>query len=103
MNRQELIKKIAEEANITNKAAGNALSAFINAVSETLKTKKDKVSLIGFGTFQVSERAERKGRNPKTKKEMIIPKHSVPVFKASKKLKELVGAAAKPAPKAKKK
>ena len=89
MNKAELIAKIAEESKLTKKAAEAALDAFVVSVEGALK-KGEKVQLVGFGTFEVRERAARKGRNPQTKAEIKIPASKAPVFKAGKALKELV-------------
>ena len=89
MNKAELIAKIAEESKLTKKAAETALDAFVTSVEEALKNG-EKVQLVGFGTFEVRERADRKGRNPQTKAEIKIPASKAPVFKAGKALKELV-------------
>ncbi len=89
MTKQELVTKIAEEANLSKRAAEDALAAFIKAVKESL-AKGESVSLVGFGTFSVSERAARKGRNPQTGAEIEIPARKVPVFRAGKGLKEAV-------------
>ncbi len=89
MNKAELIAKIAEESKLTKKAAETALDAFVTSVEGALK-KGEKVQLVGFGTFEVRERAARKGRNPQTKAEIKIPASKAPVFKAGKALKELV-------------
>lgn len=89
MSRDELIKKIASKAGVSQKVAGLALAAFLEGVTEALK-KKDKVSLVGFGSFSVAHRKARKGINPKTKAALKIPARNVPVFKAGKKLKEAV-------------
>ena len=89
MTKQELVTKIAEEANLSKRAAEDALAAFVKAVKESL-AKGESVSLVGFGTFSVSERAARKGRNPQTGAEIQIPARKVPVFRAGKGLKEAV-------------
>ncbi len=89
MSREDLITKIAKDADITKKAAGIALNAFIEGVTVALE-KDEKVSLVGFGTFAVVKRAKRKGINPQTKKAITIPARKVPVFRAGKKLKEAV-------------
>ena len=89
MNKAELIAKIAEESKLTKKAAEAALDAFVVSVEGALK-KGEKVQLVGFGTFEVRQRAARKGRNPQTKAEIKIPASKAPVFKAGKALKELV-------------
>ena len=89
MNKGELIAKIAEESKLTKKAAEAALDAFTSAVTGALK-KGDKVQLVGFGTFEVRQRAARKGRNPQTLEEIKIPASKAPVFNAGKALKETV-------------
>ena len=89
MNKQELISAIAENANLTKKDAEAALAAFIGAVEDTLK-KVDKVQLVGFGSFEVRERAARTGRNPHSGEEMKIEAAKVPAFKAGRSLKDLV-------------
>ncbi len=89
MNKAELIAKIAEESKLTKKAAETALDAFVTSVESAL-ANGEKVQLVGFGTFEVRERAARKGRNPQTKEEIKIPASKAPVFKAGKALKELV-------------
>ena len=89
MNKAELIAKIAEESKLTKKAAEAALDAFVKSVQGALKDG-EKVQLVGFGTFEVRQRAARKGRNPQTKEEIKIPASKAPVFKAGKALKELV-------------
>ncbi len=89
MNKAELIAKVAEESKLTKKAAEAALDAFVATVEGALKAG-EKVQLVGFGTFEVRERAARKGRNPQTKQEIKIPASKAPVFKAGKALKEMV-------------
>jgi DNA-binding protein HU-beta len=89
MSKQEIVAKMADDANITKKAAEDAYNAFLDAVKGSL-AKGESVSLIGFGTFAVSERSARKGRNPQTGKEIKIPARKVPTFKAGKGLKEAV-------------
>ncbi len=89
MNKAELISAIAEKAEIPKKDAEKAVNAFIGVVTATLK-KKDKVQLVGFGTFEVRNRAARKGYNPATKKEIKIPASKSPAFKAGKALKDAV-------------
>ncbi|MBM7071631.1 DNA-binding protein HU-beta [Shewanella sp. OPT22] len=89
MNKSELIEKIASDADITKAAAGRALDSFIAAVTDTLKSG-DKISLVGFGTFEVRERAARTGRNPQTGAEIKIAAAKVPAFKAGKALKDAV-------------
>lgn len=94
MNKTELINAIAKEANLSKKDAGAALDAFTETVGKTLK-KGDKLQLVGFGTFEVSKRAARTGRNPQTGKELKIPASKSPKFKAGKALKDLVNGAKK--------
>jgi DNA-binding protein HU-beta len=89
MNKSELIDAIAESANLTKADAGRALDGFLDAVKCALN-KGDSVALVGFGTFSVKERAERKGRNPQTGAEINIPAAKIPVFKAGKTLKDSV-------------
>ena len=89
MNKTELIAAIAEQAEISKKDAEKALKAFVDVVTEQLK-EGDKVQLVGFGTFEVSERAAREGRNPQTGKTMKIAACKAPKFKAGKALKDLV-------------
>ena len=89
MNKNEFISQIAESADISKKSAGDALQAFMVAITDTMK-KGDKLTLIGFGTFSVYERAARTGRNPQTGKKMNIPAKKVVKFKVGKKLAEAV-------------
>ncbi|MGB9667747.1 MAG: HU family DNA-binding protein [Thermosulfidibacteraceae bacterium] len=89
MTKAELVSAIAKEAGITKANAEKALNAFIKAITDALKNG-NKVTLVGFGTFYVAERAERKGRNPRTREEIVIPGCKVPKFKAGKELKEAV-------------
>ena len=89
MSRDDLIKKIAGDAGISQKVAGLALAAVLEGITLALK-KGDRVSLIGFGSFSVAHREARNGINPKTRKALKIPARKVPIFKAGKKLKEAV-------------
>lgn len=89
MNKTELIAAVAEQAGISKKDAEKALKAFTDVVAEELKNG-GKVQLVGFGTFEVSEKAEREGRNPQTKKTITIPASKAPKFKAGKALKDMV-------------
>jgi DNA-binding protein HU-beta len=89
MTKQELVAKMATDASVTKKAAEEALNSFMKAVKSELKKGKS-VTLIGFGTFSVSQRKARKGRNPQTGAEIKIPARKVPVFKAGKGLKDAV-------------
>ena len=91
MNKTELIAAIAEQAEISKKDAEKALKAFVDVVTEQLKEGL-KVQLVGFGTFEVSERAAREGRNPQTGKTMKIAACKAPKFKAGKALKDAVNA-----------
>lgn len=89
MNKTELIAAIAAKANITKKDAEEALKAFTEVVAEELENG-EKIQLVGFGTFEVSERAAREGRNPKSGEVMNIPASKTPKFKAGKALKDRV-------------
>ncbi len=91
MNKAELIAAIAERTELTKKDAEAALKAFSDVVAEELK-KGEKVQLVGFGTFEVSERAAREGRNPQTGEAMAIAASKAPKFKAGKALKDAVNA-----------
>ncbi|GFI11666.1 MAG: HU family DNA-binding protein [Lachnospiraceae bacterium] len=87
MNRMELVAAIAEQTELSKKDAEKALKAFTDVVTEELK-KGGKIQLVGFGTFEVSERAAREGRNPQTGKSMTIAASKAPRFKAGKALKD---------------
>ena len=89
MNKTELIAAIAAKANLSKKDAEDALKAFTDVVAEEL-VKGEKIQLVGFGTFEVSERAAREGRNPKSGEVMNIPASKSPKFKAGKALKDKV-------------
>lgn len=89
MNKAELISAVAEKGELSKKDAEKAVSALITVIAETL-AQDDKVQLVGFGTFEVRTRAERKGRNPQTKEEITIAASKAPVFKAGKALKDAV-------------
>ena len=89
MNKAEFVAAIAESAEISKKDAEKALKAFVDVITEELK-KGEKIQLVGFGTFEVSERAEREGRNPQTKQTITIPASKAPKFKAGKALKDAV-------------
>ena len=89
MNKTELIAAIAEKAELSKKDAEAALNAMVDAVTEAL-VQGDKIQLIGFGSFEVKERAARVGRNPKTREEIKFPASKYPVFKAGKALKDQV-------------
>lgn len=90
MNKSELIDAIAEKGGVSKTDAGKALDATIASITEALKKKGDTVTLVGFGTFSVKERAARTGRNPKTGEELQIKATKVPSFKAGKGLKDSV-------------
>ena len=91
MNKTELVAAMAEQTQLSKKDAEAALKAFIDVVSEEMK-KGEKVQLVGFGTFEVSERPAREGRNPRTGETMTIEASKTPKFKAGKALKDLVNA-----------
>ncbi|MCI8326714.1 MAG: HU family DNA-binding protein [Lachnospiraceae bacterium] len=91
MNKAELVAAVADKAGLSKKDAETTLKAFTDVIAEELK-KGEKVQLVGFGTFEVSERAERTGRNPQTGKEMVIPASKSPKFKAGKALKDMINA-----------
>lgn len=89
MNKTELVASMAEKAGITQKAAGIALDSFIASIEEALKGG-DKVTLVGFGSFEVRSRSERMGRDPRTNAAIKIPASKAPAFKAGKALKDAV-------------
>ena len=89
MNKAELITAVAEKSGLTRKDAEKSLNAVIDSITDALKNG-EKVQLMGFGTFEVKQRAARKGHNPMTKEEIHIPASKAPVFKAGKQLKESV-------------
>jgi DNA-binding protein HU-beta len=89
MNKQELVAKIATKAKVSKKDAGAMVDAFVETVMGAVK-KGDKVTLVGFGTFSVTQRKARKGRNPQTGKEINIPAKKSPKFTAGKTFKEKV-------------
>jgi len=89
MNKAQLIEKIAKDANMTKVQANEAIDSFTSAVVATLK-KGDKVTLIGFGTFSVTARAARNGRNPQTGATIKIKARKVPKFKAGKDFSESI-------------
>ena len=89
MNKTELVAAMAEQTGLTKKDAEAALKAFTDTVSKQLK-KGDKVQLVGFGTFEVTKRAAREGRNPQTGKAMKIKASKAPKFKAGKALRDMI-------------
>lgn len=91
MNKTELVAAMADQSGLTKKDAEAALKAFTDVVASELK-EGGKIQLVGFGTFDVSERAAREGRNPQTGETMKIAASKAPKFKAGKALKELVNA-----------
>ena len=89
MNKAELINAVSEKSGLSKRDSELAVSAAIDVITDCL-SQGDKVQLVGFGAFEVRERAQRKGRNPKTKDEIDIPASKVPVFKPGKLLKDIV-------------
>ncbi len=89
MTKAELVAGMAADSGLTKADAEKALNAFLGQVEKALK-QGDKVHLVGFGSFEVKERAERTGRNPKTKETIVIPAGKAPVFKAGAALKDAV-------------
>lgn len=89
MNKTELIDSIAEKSGLTKKDSEKALNALVKSVEEAL-ANNEKVQLVGFGSFEVRQRAARKGRNPQTMEEIDIPESNVPTFKAGKDFKEML-------------
>ncbi|MDD3239489.1 MAG: HU family DNA-binding protein [Lachnospira sp.] len=94
MNKTELVAAMAEKAELSKKDAEKALKAFTETVAEELK-KGEKIQLVGFGTFETSQRAARTGKNPQTGKAIKIPASTAPKFKAGKGLKDTVNAGKK--------
>ena len=91
MNKTELIAAVAEETELSKKDAEKVIKAFTDVIAEEM-AKGGKVQLVGFGTFEVSERAQREGRNPQSGAAMTIPASKVPKFKAGKALKDMINA-----------
>ncbi len=89
MNKTELIAEMVNQTNLTKKDVESVLNSFIDVVTSELK-KGEKIQLVGFGTFEVTERAARVGRNPATKETIEIPASKAPKFKAGKALKDAV-------------
>lgn len=89
MNKVELVSAVSDKAGITKRDAEKAITALVETIEDALKTG-EKVSLVGFGTFEVRDRKPRVGRNPQTGEEIRIPASRVPSFKAGKSLKESV-------------
>ncbi len=89
MNKTELIAAVAEKAGISKKDADKAVTATIEAIMDAVAAG-DKVQLVNFGSFEVRERKERTGRNPRTKENIVIPASKLPVFKAGRQFKDAV-------------
>ena len=89
MNKTELIAAVAEKTDLSKKDADAAVSAVLGAITDALKAG-DKIQLVGFGTFEVRNRAAKQGRNPRTGETMTVPASNVPAFKAGKALKDAV-------------
>ena len=89
MNKTELIAALAEKTDVSKKDADAAVSAVLGAITDALKAG-DKIQLVGFGTFEVRNRAAKQGRNPRTGETMTVPASKVPAFKAGKALKDAV-------------
>ncbi|HIV81462.1 MULTISPECIES: HU family DNA-binding protein [Bacillales] len=89
MNKTDLINAVSDKADLTKKESGAAVDAVFESIQDSLK-KGEKVQLIGFGNFEVRERAARKGRNPQSGEEIEIAASKVPAFKAGKALKDAV-------------
>ncbi|TET66627.1 MAG: HU family DNA-binding protein [Candidatus Aminicenantes bacterium] len=89
MNKAELVEKVANQTGLTKRTSREAVDAMISAITDSLG-REEKVTLIGFGTFQVRERKARKGRNPQTGETIQIPAKKVPKFRPGKGLREKV-------------
>ena len=89
MNKTELIAAVAEKTDLSKKDADTAVSAVLGAITDAHKAG-DKIQLVGFGTFEVRNRAAKQGRNPRTGETMTVPASKVPAFKAGKALKDAV-------------
>lgn len=89
MNKSELVESVAKKSGLSNKNAASAVSAVLEAIKDAL-ANGDQVTLVGFGTFLVRERAARQGVNPRTKQKVEIPAVKAPAFKAGKPLKDAV-------------
>jgi DNA-binding protein HU-beta len=89
MNKSDLVASMAEKSDLSKKDTEKALNSFMESVEEAL-SNGDKVTLVGFGSFEVRDRAARKGRNPQTKEEITIPATKAPIFKVGKALKDQV-------------
>ena len=89
MTKADLITVVAQKTNLSKKDSDKAVAAVLDAITETLAAG-EKVSLVGFGTFEVKERAAREGINPRTKEKIVIPASKLPSFKAGKALKDAI-------------
>jgi len=89
MNKAELVEEVANQTGLTKKTSREAVDAIVSAITDSL-ARKEKVTLVGFGTFQVRERKARKGVNPQTRKTIQIPAKKVPKFRPGKGLREKV-------------
>jgi len=89
MNKAELVEEVADQTGLTKKASREVVDAIISAITDSL-VREERVTLVGFGTFQVRERKARRGVNPQTRKAINIPAKKVPKFVAGKSLKEAV-------------
>lgn len=89
MNKNELVNSMAQKSSLSKKDVEKALNAFLESVEDAL-VNGDKVQLVGFGSFEVRERAARKGRNPQTKEEITIEASKAPIFRVGKALKDTV-------------
>ena len=89
MNKEELVKEVSKKAKVSQKSTADVIAATLETIEKAV-AKGKKVTLVGFGTFEVRKRAARIGRNPQTGKELKIAAKTVPVFSAGKKFKELV-------------
>jgi len=90
MNKAELIEEVANNVGITKKETGNIIDATVETITNTL-SKGEKVTLVGFGIFQIMERKARRGMNPQTREAIQIPAKKVPKFRAGKNLREKIG------------
>jgi len=89
MNKADLVEKIANQTGLTKKTSRKAVDAIVSAITDSL-AREEKVTLVGFGTFQVTERKARRGRNPQTRESIQIPAKKVPKFKPGKSLREKI-------------
>ncbi len=89
MNKAELVEEVADQTGLTKRVSREAVDAIISAITDSL-AREERVTLVGFGSFQVMQRKARRGRNPQTGKELQIPAKKVPKFKAGRGLREAV-------------